>query len=251
MVKIVAAGEDWYEPLPVESLRFPIFVEGKEIEGVSSEEICEMLEKGKKITTSQVSVAQFLKTFQRIKDKEALCLCLASSLSGTYSNAVKAAKLVKGKKIIVVDSGTGSVALGYLAKIAAELAGKGKKIEEIARTIEKEKEKIKIYALIENMEYVARSGRLPEIVGKLGKFLKISTIISLKNNKISLEKILLRKPVESFLNFLKGREAIAVAASDLEGGRKISEALSVPITTLGVVFTAHLGRTIAVLVKEA
>ena len=58
------------------------------------------------VHTSQATLAGFLNAFQRLRRAgyEVLCITISSRLSGTYANAVLAAKELGGSHIEVVDS---------------------------------------------------------------------------------------------------------------------------------------------------
>src|SRR5438105_10833207 len=54
-----------------------------------------------------------------------ICINLAAPLSGTYYVARRAAETVDPQRISVVDSGTVSICMGWLAEMAADLAQRG------------------------------------------------------------------------------------------------------------------------------
>ena len=58
------------------------------------------------VHTSQATLAGFFNAFQRLRRAgyEVLCITISSRLSGTYANAVLAAKELGGQHIEVVDS---------------------------------------------------------------------------------------------------------------------------------------------------
>src|ERR1700737_2190901 len=88
--------------------------------------------------TGAPSLAAFETAFrEQLKQHDAvISVNLASKLSGTYAVARKAAESVDPRRISVVDSGSVSVCLGWLAEMAATLGQQGVRPAEIVEHLE-------------------------------------------------------------------------------------------------------------------
>src|SRR5882762_1880623 len=88
--------------------------------------------------TGAPSIAAFEAAFrEQLKTYDALIsVNLASRLSATYEVARKAAESVDPRRISVVDSGSVSVCLGWLAEKAATMGQQGAPLAEIVKELE-------------------------------------------------------------------------------------------------------------------
>lgn len=138
-------------------------------------------------TTSQATPDSFDKFFKEIAEngEEAVVIAIASTLSGTYQSARIAAADYENK-IFVVDSMSVAIGSGILAELALILADQGKSAREIAETLEKEKENIRIVALLDTLEYLKRGGRISKTVAFAGGLLNIKPVISLTGGVIEV-----------------------------------------------------------------
>ena len=135
-------------------------------------------------STSQATPAAFAEMFETIRDagESAVVITLASQLSGTYQSAVIAA--ADFDNIYVVDSGTAAIGAGILAEMALRLADGGMDASAIAQTLEEEKRKIRIVALLDTLEYLKRGGRISKTVAFAGGLLNIKPVVAIRNGEI-------------------------------------------------------------------
>lgn len=136
--------------------------------------------------TSQATPAMFSSVFDEIKSNgdSAVVITLASKLSGTHHSAVLAAQ--EYDNIYVVDSATASLGTGVLAARALSLAESGMSAAGIAETIENEKSKVCIIAMLDTLEYLRRGGRISKTVSIAGGLLHIKPVICLEDGEIQL-----------------------------------------------------------------
>lgn len=137
-------------------------------------------------TTSQATPDSFIKEFQKIKENgdSAVVITISSKLSGTYQSAVIAAE--DFDSIYIVDSGSAAIGSGILAEMALKLADEGMNAREIAETLNKEKEKIVIIALLDTLEYLKKGGRISKSVAFAGAVLNIKPVISVEGGEITV-----------------------------------------------------------------
>ncbi len=137
-------------------------------------------------TTSQATPDSFIKEFEKVKEAgdSAVVITISSKLSGTYQSAALAAE--DFDNIYIVDSGSAAIGSGILAERALQLADSGMEAREIAETLNKEKEKIVIIALLDTLEYLKKGGRISKTVAFAGAVLNIKPVISVEDGEIAI-----------------------------------------------------------------
>ncbi len=130
--------------------------------------------------TSQPSPETFAAEFEKAKaaGDEILCFTLSSALSGTYQSAVIARELADYDGIYVIDTRTVTHTIGFLAKLAQDLAAQGLPAEEIARCCEELKHRIKVLAGLDTLEYLYKGGRLSKASAAVGQLAGIKPVVT-------------------------------------------------------------------------
>ena len=77
----------------------------------------------------------------------------------------------------VIDSEQISIGAGWLVIAAAEAAAEGKSSQEILALIEDMKHRVHVYAMLDTLEYMRRSGRVSWARAKTAQMLRIKPII--------------------------------------------------------------------------
>ncbi len=136
--------------------------------------------------TSQANPDAFASVFAEITaaGDSAVVITVSSSFSGTYQSAIIAA--VDYDNIHVVDSRTVAIGAGILAKMALEMADLGFDAPTIAKTLDEEKKKIRIVALVDTLEYLKKGGRISKTVAFAGSLLNIKPVLSVVDGEIAL-----------------------------------------------------------------
>lgn len=113
-------------------------------------------------TTSQPSPEDFAKAYKEALEagEEVLVITLSSKLSGTYQSAVIAAMGFPDDKIHIVDSKSVAIGTGILVQMALSMADNGMSASQIAEVITKERENIRLIALLDTLEYLKKGGRI-------------------------------------------------------------------------------------------
>lgn len=138
-------------------------------------------------TTSQATPASFAGVFRETVEAgdDAVVITVASKLSGTYQSAVIAADEYEGR-IFVVDSTNVAIGGGILAELALRLADQGLSAAEIAETLLRERENIRLVALVDTLEYLKRGGRISKTVALAGSLLSIKPVITVEDGEIKM-----------------------------------------------------------------
>ena len=137
-------------------------------------------------TTAQVNPEEFARRFQAHVDRggEVVGLFIASELSGTCQSAMIARDMVDEDHIFVVDSKTVTFGLGLLVEMAARLRDRGLSAREIAEELEKLKERLRFYAVVETLKYLKMGGRISGTAAVVGGMLGITPILNIRDGVV-------------------------------------------------------------------
>lgn len=139
-------------------------------------------------TTSQPSPEDFAKAYKEALEagEEVLVITLSSKLSGTYQSAVIAAMGFPDDKIHIVDSKSVAIGTGILVQMALSMADNGMSASQIAEVITKERENIRLIALLDTLEYLKKGGRISKTVAFAGGILSIKPVICVVDGEVKL-----------------------------------------------------------------
>jgi DegV family protein with EDD domain len=137
--------------------------------------------------TGAPSLAAFESVFrEQLKEHDAvICINLAAGLSGTFDVAHRAAESVDPQRIWVLDSGSVSIGIGWLAEIAVTLASDGMPPAEIAQQLEQAKGRLRILALLETLTFLQRGGRIGRAAALAGTLLSVKPILSVRDGEVA------------------------------------------------------------------
>jgi DegV family protein with EDD domain len=130
-------------------------------------------------TTAAPSIGDFLTPYRTLLDAgcdHILSIHAASKLTTIINTARQAAQEFPGK-ITCVDSGSLSMGLGFQVLAAAEERESG--LQSALEAVESTKRRLQVYAALDTMEYLKRSGRVPGLVANLGGLLSIKPMVEL------------------------------------------------------------------------
>jgi DegV family protein with EDD domain len=116
---------------------------------------------------------------------EVIAIIVSNRLSGMYNVAHLAAQEVPELSVHVVDSGQLTMGLGWMVIVAAEAAAKGEGVEEILALIENMKPRVRVYAALDTLEYLRRSGRVSWTRAKAAQILHIKPIVAVTPDGIA------------------------------------------------------------------
>ncbi len=162
-------------------------------------------------TSSQPAPGDFRRQFQFLAShfSDVLAISLTSRASGTFEGAQSAAKRSNAPgRIHVVDSLNASMGQGQLAILAAECAAAGISIEKTLRIVKEQIPKTRTFALLEDLSYAVRGGRLPHWVKLIADLLRVTPLICVSpGGRISLCGFLLgrRNRTRRFARFVTAR----------------------------------------------
>lgn len=139
-------------------------------------------------TTSQPSPADFLPYFERARDQgdTLICLHISAVLSGTMQSAQIAKEMCGYDKIYIIDSKEAIIGLRMLVDLGIYLRDHGSTAEEIVAELESARDRVRLFAVLDALEYLHKGGRLSTAVTVLGTLLKIKPLVTLKDGLLSV-----------------------------------------------------------------
>ena len=139
-------------------------------------------------TTSAPSVGDFLAVYEPLlkETDEIVSVHLSSKLSATYNNACQAAQVLadRGARIEVMDSQVVSLGLSFATMAAARVAREDGDIDRIKAVVDSTIQRIRIYILLDTLEYVRRGGRIGRARAFLGTMLRVKPLLSLRDGEV-------------------------------------------------------------------
>ena len=210
--------------------------------------------------TSQINSFTFEERFAELvgQDYEVVAIVLSSKLSGTYRNAVAAAKKFKDK-VFVVDSLNASIGERMLCRYALKLADEGLAAKQIAQKLDEVKKKINFIALLDTLLYLKKGGRISAVTALAGQMFSIKPVVSVIDGEVKLiGKAVGSKKGNNLLNTLVNKKEIDLTMpygtiySGLDDSKlnkyiRDSEEIwkskveSVPVHRLGCTIGTHIG----------
>lgn len=134
-------------------------------------------------TTSSPPPGDFVEAFERAPADEVVCVTVASTVSALHQTATVAAGMT-GKRVEVVDSGTASMAEGFVAMEAARAATSGASLEGVVDRARAVSEAVRLVAAIDTFEHLRRSGRVGWIASSAGTMLRIKPVFRVRGGRI-------------------------------------------------------------------
>lgn len=216
---------------------------------------------GKLATSSQPSPADFHEVYQRLTDAghEVISIQLSSAMSGTYQSATIAKSMLDDDSAVtIVDSKSASFGYGHIVVRAAELAQAGASKADILAELERMRSELRLYFLVDTLEYLQKGGRIGKASAVLGSLLNIKPILSIDKegvvypfDKARGQKRAMARIAEVLESDLKTRPLSLVVATTpgyTDGAVEMAELLKSKLnvkeyaeTEIGPVIGAHAG----------
>lgn len=111
-------------------------------------------------------------------------LTVASKLSGVYNAMRLGASKLPPDKVTLIDSDSVTMGLGFQVLIGAEVAEKTGDVQAVKDAIDRVRQHQHVYAALETMEYLRRSGRVGWAAASLGTLLQIKPLIGVQDGEV-------------------------------------------------------------------
>jgi len=142
--------------------------------------------------TASPGPEMFRETYERLADEgadEVLSIHISVSLSGTLNTAKLAAKATEALPVSVFDSRQLSIGTGFLVEAAAKAAAAGQSISEIIEMLKERTKRTHLFAALDTLEFLQRSGRMSWAVSKIGGLLKIKPLLTMNDGNPGVEQV--------------------------------------------------------------
>lgn len=210
--------------------------------------------------TSIPGLCEIEKVFENLK-KEGFTHVIAIHLSSSLSGIVNAVSMISNSfpeiKTHIYDSKSISVGEGVLVERCAELIQKGKSFDEIVEAIQNIKSRMKLYFVIDTLEYLKKGGRIGRISSTIGEVLNIKPIVSIDDEgryytyaKIRGRRQSINKLIEIGTNIIKTCKcrvyinhggALDEAKRIQEAFSRFSNVISITVGDISPVASVHSG----------
>ena len=152
-------------------------------EEYTPQELYNIMRKGERITTAQVTPQEFMRIFKEYlsKDYDIIYIGCSSKQSGSVNTGTVVAKDVlkdfADSKITCIDSLNACIGEGMLAIYAAELAAAGKSYEEVVNETLAARNRVNQYVTVHSLDALKRAGRVKASSAFLGNLMGVKPIL--------------------------------------------------------------------------
>ncbi len=144
-------------------------------------------------TTAAPSPGVFAEAYRRIGG-EIISVHIAAKFSGVLHAAHSGAEMTPGAQVTLFDSASVAMGLGWQVIVAARAAQAGQSVDRIVRLLESIRPRVRLYAALDTLEYLRKSGRVSWARAMLGQLLNIKPIIEARNGEVlQLERVRTRR----------------------------------------------------------
>ena len=137
-------------------------------------------------TTSQPPAGDFLEVYNKLRaaNHDVLCVLLSNKLSGTVMSANTAKEQLHDEHIHVFDTLNVAVGEALMVTEAARMAQDGKSLPEIVQRLEFMRDEIRLYFVVDTLEYLAKGGRVSNAQAFIGTVLQMKPILKVENGLV-------------------------------------------------------------------
>jgi len=207
-------------------------------------------------TTSQPPVGMFAEIYQRLaqRTKQIISIHPAANLSALYNAARLGAQMISNARIALIDSTQVSMGTGWLAVLAARAAQAGQSLDQIVALIRDTIPRVRLLAVIDDLHYLHRSGRVSWVGALIGSLLNIKPLVILKDGHVTLlEKVrTYTKALDRLIALTSGlgplQEVAVLHANAPQMAERLANMLSpmytrsrILMSEAGTVMTTHAG----------
>lgn len=146
--------------------------------------------------TSLPSVQNYIDAFTPHVEagRAIICMCLTTSLSGSYNSACNAMEIIceehPDAKITVINSLSATVSQGVAIIEAARMQQEGKSYEEVVAYLNGEsKSTSRIFFTVGNTDYLKHGGRIGKVAAVASSVLSLKPLITLKDGEINASSV--------------------------------------------------------------
>ena len=247
-----------------------IVIDGKEYKDgvdIKSDEIYEILsDKSVPLTTAAPGPKEYLTMIKKSIEKgykEILCVSISNNISASYKSALVAKKIFFEEnpespiKIYILDSFCVGQGNGLLILKSIEIIKQGFNFEETINIIEKYKKKVRHLLCVNDLDVMAKSGRISNLNASVGKLLNIKPILTmiegtgtLVGKERGMNKVInfYVKELEDNIDKENFNFIIVSYTSDIKLAEKLVEKIKSEISFSGKIYMMRMGAAVGVYV---
>ena len=142
-------------------------------------------------TTAMPGPHMFLQAYDKLAKggaTEILSIHISSSLSAVVNTARLAAP-ESSIPVTVLDSGTLSMGMGFLVWAAAKAAAEGRARDEIIAAVKEQGLRTHVFAALDTLEFLRRSGRMNRALAAVGKWLQMKPLLKMHDGNPTAERV--------------------------------------------------------------
>lgn len=153
------------------------------VDSFDSKTYYDMLRAGAEVKTSLLNTQVFIDHFTPVLQEgfDIIYTGLSAGISGTIQAAhIAQAELLAAfpeRKILIVDSMGAGLGTGLLACLGGDLRKAGKTVEETAKIMEKYRDGLCEYFIVDDLNFLWKNGRISVATAAIGKVLNIKPIL--------------------------------------------------------------------------
>src|SRR5215470_19905909 len=152
---------------------------------ISPAEVYQLLRRRVIPTTASPSLGDYMAAFEA-EPGPVLCLTVGSQISAMDQAASLAAEAAGRDGVEIVETGTAAGGLRLVALAAARLAATGMPLDELCSRVREISGRVEMAGMLETVEFLARSGRVPEVAHWGSSVLRVRPVIRFRGGKGSL-----------------------------------------------------------------
>lgn len=143
-------------------------------------------------TTSAPTPGVYLEAYRKLSQRaeSVLCITVSPHFSAMFEAASVARDLAQQvlphTQIAVVDSQSAAMAQGFVVLAAARCAETGADLEQAIVAANDVASRVALIAMVDTLEYLARSGRIPRLAAWVGSLLDLKPIFQLTRGEVIL-----------------------------------------------------------------
>src|SRR5215831_14156525 len=152
---------------------------------ISPSEVYQLLRRRVIPTTASPSLGDYKAAFEA-EPGPVLCLTVGSRISAMDQAASLAAEAIGRDAVEIVETGTAAGGLRLVALAAARLAATGMDLQELSSRVREISARVEMAGVLETVEFLARSGRVPEVAHWGSSVLRVRPVIRFRGGRGSL-----------------------------------------------------------------
>jgi DegV family protein with EDD domain len=177
---------------------------------IQAKEFFERLKKDPVLpTTAVASIGEFHDVYAKAAEaaETVIGVHLSAKLSGTYSAAVQASKMLAPRRIEVIDSNATAMAMGFVVLAAARAAEASQPVEAVVQAARDAIPHVGVVFTVETLQFLRRGGRIGGAAAFVGSLLDMKPILDLRDGRVEpIERVRTkRKAVDRVLDIIVER----------------------------------------------